>query len=291
MTFDRIGIICKQSGDVRIGATLARLIRFLESRDREILFDTSTIEHLDQTPATPLDRQTLAERADLVIVVGGDGTLLNAVRSLVDAGVPVVGVNLGRLGFLADVSPESMEEHLDRILSGQHYVDTRSLLHASVVRGEQTISDSLALNDVVIHKWDIARMIEYEVSIDGRLLDTQRSDGLIVFTPTGSTAYALSAGGPLVKPGIDILGLVPICPHSLNNRPIVVDGQAVVDVHLRDGHYTQAQITCDGQVNFSLLPGDHIRIRVHAHRARLIHPPDYDYFAILRNKFGWGTHT
>jgi len=291
MPFEKIGLICKQSGDARIGSTLERLIAFLRARRREILFDTTTIEHLDRTPATPLDRRSLAEAADLVIVIGGDGTLLNAARSLVDRDVPLVGVNLGRLGFLADVSPGAMESCLDRILDGDHIADPRSLLHASVVRGEQTVSDSLALNDVVIHKWDIARMIEYEVHIDGRFLNTQRSDGLIVFTPTGSTAYALSAGGPLVNPGLDMLGLVPICPHSLNNRPIVLAGGSEVTVHLKDGHYTQAQITCDGQVNFSLLPGDRIRIRTHERRVQLIHPPGYDHFAILRNKFGWGMHS
>jgi NAD+ kinase len=151
------------------------------------------------------------------------------------------------------------------------------------------MSESDALNDVVIHKWDIARMIELEVRIDGRVLSTQRSDGLIVATPTGSTAYALSGGGPILHPSLDAMVLVPICPHSLNNRPIVIHDDSAVDVIVHAGAYTKAQVTCDGQVNFALLPGDRVRIHKNAHDLKLIHPPGYDYFEILRRKFSWGT--
>lgn len=286
-SFKRIGLVGK-FGAPAVGETLRRLITHLQTRALEIILDPSVVEHVPDSGLPSAERAHLGEHCDLVIAVGGDGTLLNAARSLADAGVPLVGVNLGRLGFLADVSPALMTDQLDQILSGQYDQEERSLLHASVYRGEQVISESDALNDVVIHKWDIARMIELEVRIDGRALSTQRSDGLIVATPTGSTAYALSGGGPILHPSLNAMVLVPICPHSLNNRPIVIHDASAVDVVVHAGAYTQAQVTCDGQVNFALLPGDRVRIHRNAHCLKLIHPPGYDYFEILRRKFDWG---
>lgn len=286
--FNCIGLIGKHDAPA-VGETLRRLIAFLQARSLKITLDPSVVDHVPDSGLPCLERHQLSGQCDLVIAVGGDGTLLNAARSLADAGVPLVGVNLGRLGFLADVSPDQMTEQLGQILSGQFDQEERSLLHTSVHRGDQIISESDALNDVVVHKWDIARMIELEVRIDGRVLNTQRSDGLIVATPTGSTAYALSGGGPILHPSLDAMVLVPICPHSLNNRPIVINEASVVDVVVHTGAYTQAQVTCDGQVNFALLPGDRVHIHKKAHSLKLIHPPGYDYFEILRRKFNWGT--
>lgn len=285
--FQRIGLIGKY-GATAVGSTLRRLIDYLQSRGLDITLDASAAEHLPGSALAQVERSDLAARCDLVIVVGGDGTILNAGRSLAEAGVPLVGINLGRLGFLADVSPDQMTDQLDQILAGQYALEERALLHADILRNEQLIHASDALNDVVIHKWDIARMIELEVRIDGRLLNTQRSDGLIVATPTGSTAYALSGGGPILHPTLDAIELVPICPHSLNNRPIVINEANVVDVIVHDGNYTHAQVTCDGQVNFALLPGDRVSIRRKPEKLKLIHPQGYDYFEILRGKFGWG---
>lgn len=286
-TFERIGLISKSSGP-RLGETLQRLVDFLHTRGREIVLDGSAAEHIPPNGIPCVERPELGTRCDLVIVVGGDGTILNAGRSLAESGVPLVGVNLGRLGFLADVSPDRMAEELDPILSGDYDQEERSLLEATVYRGEQVVSASDALNDVVIHKWDIARMIELEVRIDGRALNTQRSDGLIVATPTGSTAYALSGGGPILHPSLDAMVLVPICPHSLSNRPIVINEASAVDVIVHAGAYTQAQVTCDGQVNFALIPGDRVHVRKKPQALKLIHPPGYDYFEILRRKFDWG---
>jgi NAD+ kinase len=286
-TFKRIGLISKSSGP-RLAETLQGLVEFLHARGREITLDTSAAEHIPPNGLPCVERPQLAARCDLVIVVGGDGTILNAGRSLAESGVPLVGVNLGRLGFLADVSPDRMAEQLDPILAGSYDQEERALLEASVYRGDQIISTSGALNDVVIHKWDIARMIELEVRIDGRMLNTQRSDGLIVATPTGSTAYALSGGGPILHPSLDAMVLVPICPHSLSNRPIVINEASTVDVIVHAGAYTQAQVTCDGQVNFALLPGDRVHVRKKPQALKLIHPPGYDYFEILRRKFDWG---
>ncbi|MBI5460725.1 MAG: NAD(+) kinase [Gammaproteobacteria bacterium] len=286
-SFRHIGLISK-FGAATVGATLRRLIDYLQARGLEITLDTSAAEHVPDIPLPSVERPILAERCDLVIVIGGDGTILNAGRSLAESGVPLVGVNLGRLGFLADVSPDLMADQLDQILAGEYAQEERALLHAIVQRDGETISSSDALNDVVVHKWDVARMIELEVCIDGHLLNTQRSDGLIVATPTGSTAYALSGGGPILHPSLDAIVLVPICPHSLNNRPIVINEASEVDIVVQDGDYTHAQVTCDGQVNFALLPGDRVRVRKKAQSLKLIHPPGYDYFEILRRKFGWG---
>ncbi len=289
-TFHKIGIISKY-GDPGVEPALNNLIEFLKTQQREALLDSSAAERLPNSQLPILDRGELASESDLVIVVGGDGTILNAARSLCDADVPLVGINLGRLGFLADVSPEDLTEDLGEILNGNYRAEERTLLHASVLRNGQSVSEADALNDVVVHKWDIARMIELEVRIDGRLLNSQRSDGLIVSTPTGSTAYALSGGGPMLHPTLQAIELVPICPHSLNNRPIVISDKSDIEIKLCNGAYTQAQITCDGQVNFGLMPGDIIRISTKAKRLQFIHPSDHDYFAILRAKFNWGVHS
>lgn len=286
-SFQRIGLISKH-GTPAVGSSLQALIDYLQARQLEITLDASTAEHLPHSTLPRVERPALAARCDLVIVVGGDGTILNAGRSLADSGVPLVGVNLGRLGFLADVSPARMTDQLDQILAGEYALEERALLRAKVYRDNECINTSDALNDAVIHKWDVARMIELEVRIDGQLLNTQRSDGLIIATPTGSTAYALSGGGPILHPSLDAILLVPICPHSLNNRPIAINETSTVDVVLHPGDYQQAQVTCDGQVNCALLPGDRVSIHKKDHAMKLLHPPGYDYYEILRRKFGWG---
>jgi NAD+ kinase len=219
-------------------------------------------------------------------VVGGDGTLLNAARSLADTGCAVLGVNLGRLGFLVDVSPEDMDTQLNSILGGDFIEEPRTLLHAMVTRDGEPVDESTALNDVVINKKDIARMIELDTWIDGHYLNRNRSDGLIVATPTGSTAYALSGGGPILHPGLDAITLVPICPHTLSNRPIVINHDSRIEIVIHEGTL-QAQISCDGQVNLTLDPGDRVTVRRHDHDLRLLHPPGHDYFDVLRRKLRW----
>jgi NAD+ kinase len=287
--FSTIGLIGKY-GDSHVADTLQRLIRHLNKRDLKVVLDADVADLVAAEGTQSMERAELAGASDLVIVVGGDGTMLNAGRSVADAGVPLLGVNLGRLGFLADVSPDKMTSELDQILDGDYREEERTLLHASVLRGKELLYASDALNDVVVHKRDIARMIELEVRIDGHLLNTQRSDGLIVATPTGSSAYALSGGGPLLIPSLNACVLVPICPHSLNNRPFVISDESSVDVVVRDTGQDQAQLTCDGQVNFGLMNADRVSIRRKSRRLRLIHPSKYDYFQILRAKMHWGVH-
>ncbi len=286
--FQTIGVIGKY-GVPALQETLAGLCEFLDGRGCEVLLDESTAEHLTQLPVQVASREEIGRRADLAVVVGGDGSLLNAARTLSDSNVPLLGINLGRLGFLVDVSPEESHLRLGEILDGRFREEKRFLLSSSILRGGEEISRSDALNDVVIHKWDVSRMIEFETYINGRFLFTLRSDGLIVASPTGSTAYAMSGGGPIVDPALEAIVLVPICPHTLTNRPIVVDAASEIEIVVFEHNSANAQVTCDGQIELSLVSGDRIFIRRKEQRIRLIHPVEHDYYKILRSKLGWGT--
>jgi NAD+ kinase len=283
--FTRVGLIGKDN-DHQVAQTLQTLANHLALRKREILLDADIAPLLNGSNYRVAERAALAAECDLAIVVGGDGTLLNAARSLAETEVAVLGVNLGRLGFLVDVSPEDMTGQLDHILDGQYTQEQRTLLHARMTRGDELLSESTALNDVIVHKRDIARMIELDTWIDGHFLNTNRSDGLIITTPTGSTAYALSGGGPVLHPDLNAIALVPICPHTLSNRPIVISDRAVIEIVLHAGTL-EATVSCDGQVSQPLQAGDHVLVRKHAHTLRLLHPPGHDYFAVLRRKLRW----
>jgi len=219
--------------------------------------------------------------------VGGDGTFLSAVRSLADFGTPVLGINLGRLGFLADISPDQMLEHLQQILDGQYVDESRFLLEAEVIRSGETVARADAFNDVVVHIRDVARMIEFETYINGQFVNFQRSDGLVISTPTGSTAYALSSGGPLLHATLDAMVLVPICPHTLSNRPLVINANSTVEVVIGDSKQTTSQVTFDGQTAFDVIAGDKIVVRKKQNIIHLIHPASYDYYDILRAKLHW----
>ena len=283
--FKRAGLIGK-SADEQVSLTLHMLATYLDQLNVEVCLDEGIAERFPDSKHPVLARADLARQCDLAIVVGGDGTLLNAARSLAEPGVAVLGVNLGRLGFLVDVSPEEMTQQLDQILAGKFIEEERTLLHASVVRDGQLLTESAALNDVIVHKRDIARMIELDTFIDGHFLNTNRSDGLIVATPTGSTAYALSGGGPIIHPKLAAISLVPICPHTLSNRPIVVDDTSIIEIILHEDTL-EATISCDGQVSQPLQSGDRVTVRKHAHTLRLLHPQEHDYFTILRKKLRW----
>jgi NAD+ kinase len=284
--FQTIGLIAKP-GAPAVASTLQALNHALTDRGCTVLLDASATAYCAASAAAVVTREALAAQCDLAIVVGGDGSMLSASRSLVDASVPVLGVNLGRLGFLADVSPQDMHERLQEILAGHYQEEQRRLLHAQVLRNGQCVHSSDALNDVVIHKWDNARMIDLDTRIDGRFLNSLRADALIVSTPTGSTAYALSGGGPIIDPALHALVLVPICPHTLSNRPVVVSDQVCIEVQVLGNDSNQAQITCDGQVNFALNAGDLIRIVRKDKTLRLIHPFKHDHFDIMRKKLRW----
>ncbi|MDX1656737.1 MAG: NAD(+) kinase, partial [Candidatus Competibacteraceae bacterium] len=253
--FNTIGLIGKYNNTA--GAeTLEQISNWLRHHGLGILLDQDTARLLPPNGLETADRRTLGQRSDLIIVVGGDGTLLNAARSLVDFQVPILGVNLGRLGFLADVSPQEIPCRLEEVLAGRFWEEERSLLHADVIRDGRSVAQSDALNDVVVHKRDMARMIEVEAYLDGQFLNAYRADGLIISTPTGSTAYALSGGGPILHPSLEAVVLVPICPHTLTHRPIVVGTDAEIEVLVPASNTTHIQLTCDGQISQAILPGD-----------------------------------
>lgn len=288
--FTTVGIVAKQGDPEQVRGTLARLSDRLRSREVAFLLDAESAHLLDAPLGAALPLAELAARCDLIVVVGGDGTLLHAARASAAHGVPLLGINLGRLGFLVDVSPCDIDAVLDRILAGEYEMDHRSMLQASVVTEQSAGLAYTALNDVAIHKWNTARMIEFETYIDGVFVNAQRSDGLIVATPTGSTAYALSGGGPLVDPALDAILLVPICPHDLSNRPLVVPGDRQIEVRVRGHDQGHVQITCDGQTALALPTDAWVRISGHPDRVRLIHPKGHDHYQIMRAKLHWGGH-
>jgi NAD+ kinase len=283
--FSTVGIFCKKKDD-RIPATLKKLNDFLLEKEYKVVALKNAAKHLG---IEPLKKKEFCDVIDIAIVVGGDGTLLNAGRLLADKDVPVIGINLGRLGFLVDVSPDLMEEQLTPMLAGESTIETRSLLFAEAFRGDESLGASMAFNDVVLHARDDVRMIEFDTHIDDVYVNTQRADGMVIATPTGSTAYALSSGGPILHPSLNAVVLVPICPHTLSHRPIVVHSDSVIEILLCESRNVDSRISFDGQSNLDLLAGDRIVIRQHPHKLRLIHPENYDYYQILRTKLGWST--
>jgi NAD+ kinase len=286
--FKTIGLIGKY-GDPGIAQSLSAMAGFLKEHHLEVWLDDETARTVPHLGLDICNRAELGERCDLAVVIGGDGTILNAARTLSEAGIPLVGINLGRLGFLADISPTYMLDVMKEILAGNYSSEERFLLQGKIIRDGNTIQECDAFNEVVVHKWNMARMIEFETHVNGLFMDVQRSDGIIVSTPTGSTAYALSGGGPILMPTLNAISLVPICPHTLSNRPVVINGDSNIAIVVRDCNIDHAQMTCDGQTNYDLCDGDRIEIKKKPRLIRLIHPANHDYFHILRAKLRWGS--
>lgn len=230
----------------------------------------------------------IANAADLIIAVGGDGTMLHAARLAAGSDVPLLGINRGRLGFLADVMPADMLPKLDQILAGEFSRETRLMLKARLIENDGNIHEALALNDVVIQRWETGRMVDFETRVDGCYINTHSGDGLIVATPTGSTAYALSCGGPIIEPRLDAVVLVPICPHTLSDRPIVIPSSQEIEVRLVDRADLQAEVAVDGHSLGWLTETSRLLISAADTRISLIHPPEYEYYGILRSKLHWG---
>lgn len=284
--FHSIGLVTKSDDDGTVARTLQSIYRYLLDQGMDVSLDRSTDPFLEIDSTVP--RRELAEHCDLVVVVGGDGTLLTAARSLADSGIPIVGVNLGRLGFLVDVSPDTMIARLGEILAGDYTEEQRFLIDAEIIRDGEVIRRGLALNDVVMRIKNVVRMIEFETWVNGRFVNIQRADGMVVSTPTGSTAYALSGGGPILHPSLEALLLLPICPHTLSSRPIVVTADSEVEIRICQHIREVGQVVCDGQNNIDVAAGDRVRIRRKDQRIRLLHPANYDYYHILREKLHWG---
>jgi NAD+ kinase len=243
--------------------------------------------HLTKAGVNLLAREEI-DSADLVIAIGGDGTMLYASRLAREFGTPILGINRGRLGFLADVTPEEMLTSVDHVLQGDYSTDSRLLLEARMLRrnGDQEVA--YALNDVVLQRRETGRMVDFETRIAGQYVNTHSGDGLVIATPTGSTAYALSCGGPIIEPQLDAIVVVPISPHTLTDRPIVVSSGQPVEVSLLQRDDTKAEITVDGNPMGDIWPGDKLQISAANNRVTLVHPPGYDFYEILRSKLFWG---
>jgi NAD+ kinase len=282
--FSTVALIGKYQSP-EIAEALLTLARFLRSRGCTVLVEQGTAGTTGASGFAVAPYESIGDRADLAIVLGGDGTILHTARRLAEFDVPLVGVNQGRLGFMTDISNESMLERIGEMLDGNFRREKRSLLEASVVRGAERVFLTLAMNDVVVNKGEHGRMIEFEVRIDGEFIYNQRSDGIIIATPTGSTAYALSAGGPILHPAVAGIALVPLCPHALSNRPVAIAAESVIDVELIAPH--DARVHCDGQMRFDACAGDTVRVARSRHTVTLLHPPGYSYFAMLREKLRW----
>ncbi|MGY0215908.1 NAD(+) kinase [Endozoicomonadaceae bacterium StTr2] len=285
--FKHIGVIGRPGSD-RIEATLKRLCTYLLGRGAQVVLEEPLTELMPDHGLDTCTRDKMGEVCDLVIVVGGDGSLLGAARALAKYQVPVLGVNRGRLGFLTDISPDQLEEQLDEVLDGRYIMESRFLLKGIVRRDGKEVGRVDALNEVVLHPGKATRMIEFEVFIDGQFVYSQRSDGLIISTPTGSTAYSLSGGGPIMHPRLNALVLVPMFPHTLGSRPLVVDGNSEIKLVISHDNEDCLNVSSDGQELVSSAPGDTVTIRKKNHKLRLIHPLDHNYYEICRSKLGWG---
>ena len=286
-TFKKIGITGKP-GSLAAMETVTALGNQLINAGKEVFIPRRHHEEVKVAGSNEVVFEELGSCCDLVIVVGGDGSLLKTARVLVDSRVPLLGINRGHLGFLTDIRPTEIETRIPPILDGGYTLEHRFLLNAEVYRHDSVIGSSCAVNDVVLYPGEIARMISFELYMDNQFVYSQRSDGLIVSTPTGSTAYALSGGGPIMAPETDSVVLVPMCPHTLTSRPITVNRRRIIDIVISEANPHTPQLSCDGQEIISLMPGDRIRIKQYPIEMRLVHPLDYDYFEVLRSKLNWG---
>jgi NAD+ kinase len=290
--FSTIAVIGKR-GDARAAGALQAVAQLLLERRKAgaltaVLAPADNRQDMGGSGLEFLPLAELAQRAELAIVVGGDGTLLGAGRALAPHGVPILGVNQGRLGFMVDVRPEDIGETLDAVLRGELAIEERLLLEARLHRADSSELPLLrAVNDVVVRNQASIRMLEFETWIDKEFISQHRADGIVISTPTGSTAYALSGGGPVLHPSVSAIALVPICPHTLSDRPIVVPAGPTIRVVLR-GEVSGVNVTCDGQVSVTLNAGDTVEVSSSPHPLRLIHPRNYSYFELLRSKLHWG---
>lgn len=285
--FKTIGLIGKPDHQ-GANATITTLHQYLIENEYRVLVENSVANSMTIKNMTTGSLTDIGEQADLAIVIGGDGYMLGAARVLACYDIGVIGVNRGNLGFLTDLSPDDIIEPLAQILAGKSRSEQRFIIEAEVYRHGKLKSSNSAVNEAVLHAGKVASMIEFEVYIDDCFMFSQRSDGLIIATPTGSTAYSMSAGGPILTPNLNALSLVTMFPHTLTSRPIVVDGDSQIKLILANENQERLQISCDGHVILAVMPGDEVIIRKSESTISLVHPLDYDYFTVLRNKLSWG---
>lgn len=285
--FKTIGIMGRETDAV--GESLRVLTAFLTSQKVSVILGEHIAGLMPDSPYPVSARTKMGESCDLIIVLGGDGSLLGAARLLARHNVPVLGINRGRLGFLTDVLPDDIEQSVGAVLNGEYVIDKRFLLSAIVRRGDEVIGRAEALNDVVVNSGTSAQMIEFDLYVDDEFVYRQRSDGLIVSTPTGSTAYSLSGGGPIMHPKLDAFVLVPMFPHTLSSRPIVIDANSEIRIEINSSNEFHPPVTCDGQVHLTAMPGDTVHINKRRHKLKLIHPIGHSFYASCRDKLGWGS--
>jgi NAD+ kinase len=274
--------------DLRVAECMLGLAAHFQARGVSVLVDPGVGLAFKADCVSMCPEQSFATRADLIVAIGGDGTLLYAARLVAGHSVPLLGVNRGRLGFLTDVSPSSMLEDVDSVLAGRYSEDRRSLLAARLESRDGKIVRALGLNDVVVNKWETGRTMDFETSINGRYVNSHGGDGIVIATATGSTAYALSCGGPIVEPDLDVWVLAPICPHTLSDRPVVVRAGSKIQLRMSDRFESRAQVTCDGSAIGALGQGDNLYVEGADVQITLLHPPGYDYYRLLRSKLHWG---
>jgi NAD+ kinase len=284
----RVCALVGRFADPRVAESVNALIPHLASRGVKVLVaDDAPLEPSRHTERVP--ERVFGQRADLIIAVGGDGTLLYAARLVARDSVPLLGINRGRLGFLTDVMPQDMLASVDAAIEGRCEQDRRALITACLrASGGKVEAESVALNDVVLQKLATGRMLDFETWMDERYVNTHAGDGIVIATSTGSTAYALSCGGPIVEPRVGVLVVAPICPHTLSDRPIVVPASTRIEVRLTERPDTRAQVVCDGAVLGELAPGDRLEVKAAREGITLLHPAGHDYYKLLRSKLHWG---
>jgi len=287
MSSIRLCALVTRFADARVAESALLLAEHLAARGVTVLALQEEAERLPGLRARFVPEAELAA-VDLMVAIGGDGTLLYGAGLVAPRGTPLLGVNRGRLGFLTDVMPEDMLASVDAALAGQCSRDERPLLSAELNTAAGQTARGLALNDVVMQTHQSGHLIDYETWINQRFVNTHGGDGLVVATATGSTAYALSCGGPIVEPDLDVLVVAPICPHTLSDRPIVVAARSVIEVRLTDRPDSNAEVACDGRPLGRLEPGDRLTITAAPQRITLLHPAGYDYYRLLRSKLNWG---
>ena len=282
---ERIGIVAKIKQDEHVLRTVSDLVRWLTDRRIQPVLDEEIGKQLGHSDCLP--KPELPGATEMLVVLGGDGTLLSVARLIKGREVPILGVNLGSMGFLSEVTIEEMFPVLEQVLDGNYRIDRRLMLKARILRQDACIKEQSLLNDVVINKSALARILTLEVRVDGNYLTTFQADGLILSTPTGSTAYSLAAGGPIIYPSLASILLAPICPHTLTNRPIILPVESTVEVTLRSEE-RDAYITLDGQVGLPFLENDVAKIQQSDYTVPLIKSAFRDYFEVLRTKLKWG---
>jgi NAD+ kinase len=285
--FKRVILYARQHrANQGVSESLHRLVDFLAKQNITTYQDSDTATSFEMDIPV-LARHDMGDKKDLIIVVGGDGSLLSAARMAIKVNTPVIGINRGRLGFLTDISPHELEVQLGAVLNGQYTEEQRFLLHTRIYDENNTYFNGDALNDVVLSRGTETHLIEFDVYVNQQLVSHFRSDGMILSTPTGSTAYALSAGGPIMHPQLNAIVLVPMFSHSLSSRPIVIDGEAHIELQISDINENELRISCDGHESAMVKPGQKVSIKKNNNQLRLLHPLDYHYYDTLRSKLGW----